>query len=130
MAKKIFKYKLSVRGYELDSFNHVNNAVYLQYFEQARWEIINELGLFKIFQETGNFLVVIGTHIRYINELKIFEKINIETRMLKEGPFLLFKHRMFNDKETKSRATVKCLFLTKDRIPLDIPDFIEPYIND
>ena len=35
-----FKLQLDVRGYELDSFGHVNNAVYLSWFEHARWELI------------------------------------------------------------------------------------------
>lgn len=29
-------YKLTAQGHELDSFNHVNNAVYLKYAESAR----------------------------------------------------------------------------------------------
>ncbi len=39
-----FEYSLEVRGYELDSFNHVNNAVYVSYMEQARWEVFRETG--------------------------------------------------------------------------------------
>ena len=33
---------LTVRGNELDSFGHVNNAIYLNYLEQARWEILRD----------------------------------------------------------------------------------------
>jgi len=40
----MFEYRLSVRGYELDSYNHVNNAVYLNYYEQARWQLMKETG--------------------------------------------------------------------------------------
>ena len=28
-----------MRGYEIDSFGHVNNAVYLSWLEHARWEL-------------------------------------------------------------------------------------------
>ena len=34
-----FTSEIDVRGYELDSFGHVNNAVYLQWLEHARWEL-------------------------------------------------------------------------------------------
>jgi YbgC/YbaW family acyl-CoA thioester hydrolase len=37
--------KLRVRGYELDSYRHVNHAVYLSYLEQARWEYLSACGL-------------------------------------------------------------------------------------
>ena len=36
------RFEFNVRGYELDSFGHVNNAVYLNYLEQARWEMFLE----------------------------------------------------------------------------------------
>ena len=34
---RTFKTGMTVRGYELDSYGHVNNAVYLQYFEATPW---------------------------------------------------------------------------------------------
>ena len=54
----MFDYKFSVRGYELDSYGHVNNAVYLNYFEQARWEIFRNLNLIDYFKKNELFLVV------------------------------------------------------------------------
>ena len=38
MIKELFQITLPVRGYEIDVYGHVNNAVYLQWLEQARWE--------------------------------------------------------------------------------------------
>lgn len=37
--------KLRVRSYELDSYNHVNNATYLQYLEYARGEYMRQMGM-------------------------------------------------------------------------------------
>lgn len=37
-TKELFQITLPVRGYEIDVYGHVNNAVYLQWLEQARWE--------------------------------------------------------------------------------------------
>jgi len=36
-----FHIDITVRGYEIDGWGHVNNAVYLQWFEHARWEMGN-----------------------------------------------------------------------------------------
>lgn len=34
-----FSIDITVRGYEIDGWGHVNNAVYLQWLEHARWEM-------------------------------------------------------------------------------------------
>ena len=47
-----FEYYVTVRGYELDSFGHMNNAVYLNYIEQAQWEILRKSGTFDYMQES------------------------------------------------------------------------------
>jgi acyl-CoA thioester hydrolase len=129
--EKKFKYEFEVRGYELDSFGHVNNAVYLNYFEQARWEIIKLVNLHRVFEETKDFLVVVEANIKYIGELKLFDKAIIETKMIKRGFFLAFDQRIKNSNGQKiSKAMIKCLFVDNNRNPKDIPDVILPYINE
>ena len=127
--ERIFKYNFRVRGYELDSFAHVNNAVYMNYFEQARWEILHKLNLYTKLKETGDFLIVIETNIKYINELKLYEKAVVETRMYRKGFFIEFNHSIYKENRQKvSKATVKCLFVDKDRNPTDIPEEILPVL--
>ncbi|MBP6731369.1 MAG: thioesterase family protein, partial [Chitinophagales bacterium] len=41
-AKFRFKMKLDIRWSDMDEMRHVNNAVYLTYFEQARVYYFNE----------------------------------------------------------------------------------------
>ncbi len=126
----IFKYNFEVRGYELDSFGHVNNAVYLNYLEQARWEIMNKLNLYEYFKKTGNFLIVVELNIKYIQELSLFEKAFVESSFNREGFFLVFKQNIRNElNKNISKATVKCLFVDKNRNPLDIPDVLKNYYN-
>jgi len=115
---------LEVRGYELDSFNHVNNAVYLNYYEQARWEIIKDSGILEYFEKTGNFLVVVETHIKYFKEICLFDRLVIQTTISKEDPYLLFNQEMFlSDSKTKvSKATIKTILLDDTKTPIDLPD--------
>jgi len=126
-----FKYTFEVRGYELDSFGHVNHAVYLNYMEQARWEIVRELGLYEMFKKSGGFLVVIEINSKFIREMKLFEKGTIETQLYREGFFLTFKHLVKNEKNEKvNKAMIKCLFVDKMRIPQDIPEVIHGYLSE
>jgi len=119
-----FEYRLTVRGYELDSFNHVNNAVYLNYFEQARWAILEELNLTKRFQEQNLFLVVTEVNIRYKNEAKLFDKLLIKTTPVRKNPYMIFEQSIYNEntgiKITQGKVTT--LLIDKDRIPHDIPE--------
>ena len=45
MDRRYFHLRLDVRSYEIDSFGHVNNAVYLQWLEQGRSALARAWGL-------------------------------------------------------------------------------------
>lgn len=119
-----YSFKTEVRGYELDSYGHVNNAVYINYTEQARWEILKNAGLLKSFLENNLLLVVTETNIRYMRELKLFDQIEIITTIKHEAPYLVFYHNILNltGNVKAAKVEVKTLLIDKDRIPQDIPD--------
>lgn len=120
----MFEYHITVRGYELDSYGHVNHAVYLNYMEQARWEIIREAGLLDQLVREGKKLVVIKADVRYISEIKLFDKIVIHTKVKKEAPYLVFYQKLFNQNGNTrvARAVIKAILLDEQKKPLDIPD--------
>ncbi|OQX73426.1 MAG: hypothetical protein B6D61_12575 [Bacteroidetes bacterium 4484_249] len=127
--QRTYFYNLEARGYELDSYNHVNNAVYLNYMEQARWDFFRQINLLSFLNESQKKLVVVGIDIRYKKEIKLFDKLVIETRIETQLPYLVFHHRIVNS-ETKmlaARAKVKTLFLDENKIPTDIPKEILNY---
>ena len=124
----IFEYKFNVRGYELDSYGHANHAVYLNYFEQARWELFHQLGLIGYFKENGLLLVVVEVQVRYKHEITLFDELVIHTEVKREPPYLVFYHKMnFVGSDTKvCKSTVKTLFLDEKRMVRDIPgSFLE-----
>ncbi len=75
-------YSLVIREQHLDSFGHVNNAVYLTLFEEARWELItsNGYGLKEIL-ETGVGPVILGVTVKFRRELRLRENIRISTQI-------------------------------------------------
>jgi len=122
--KEKYLTEFTVRGYELDSYGHVNNAVFLQYLEQARWEFTRDRGILGEFCARELFLVVVETHIRYMQEAKLFDRLSVETSCQESAPFLVFHQRILNRTSRKpaARATVKTIFINRDREPQDIPD--------
>lgn len=125
-----YQYHIEARGNELDSYNHVNNAVYLNYMEQARWSIFQKTGLLHLLKGSGNKIVVVEMNIRYMKEIKIFDKVIIETRIKKELPYLIFNHRILNatDNKRHARSAVKTLLLDENNTPVDIPH--EIFLNE
>jgi YbgC/YbaW family acyl-CoA thioester hydrolase len=122
----MFEYTITVRGYELDSYGHVNNAVYLNYFEQARWEIFRQLELTDYFRQHNLLLVVTEMQVRYSLEAKLFDELVVRTGIKKEAPYLVFSHRMYRSGSRMKvcSADVKTLLTDKDRIKYDIPEFL------
>ncbi len=78
-----FSYEMLVREGHLDTFGHMNNATYLQILEEARWEIITQRGYgLQEIQQKGIGPVILEIHIKYLRELKLREKIVIETQCI------------------------------------------------
>lgn len=122
MPKKL-SITFSARGYELDSYNHINNAVYLNYFEHARWEFFRELGLYEFLRGNDNFPVVTDLHIRYQREVRLFDELRIESFCIQQKPYLIFQQKIINLSTglTAARATTKLIFIDKDKVPRDVP---------
>jgi len=122
----MFEYQLTVRGYELDSYGHVNNAVYLNYFEQARWDIFRRLELMDYFRQNNLVLFVTEMQVRYSREAKLFDELLILTKVKKEAPYLVFNHRMYRhgSRVKICSADVKTLLTDTEHLKYDIPEFL------
>lgn len=73
-----FTVRIRVRGYELDVNGHVNQAVYLQYAEHARWELIRAAGVSQDkLLAAGVGPVVLETTIRYHRELGDGDEVDV-----------------------------------------------------
>jgi acyl-CoA thioester hydrolase len=80
MNTKIHYYSKTILEPHLDVFGHVNNAVYLEILEEARWDMItqNGYGLEQV-METGLGPVLLEVHLKFKKELRLRQTISIET---------------------------------------------------
>lgn len=76
-----FSVDVTVRGYELDTQGHLNQAVYLQYAEHARWELLRAAGLpqEKLLAD-GIGPVQLEVTVRYRRELRGGERVRVTCR--------------------------------------------------
>lgn len=71
---------LAVRFYELDPYGHVNHATYLNYFEVARVEMLDDLGYgLAVLAKRDVQLVVVEAHVRYKAPAVAGDVLTIET---------------------------------------------------
>ncbi|MFL6116298.1 MAG: acyl-CoA thioesterase [Catenulispora sp.] len=74
----VFSVPITVRGYELDTQGHLNQAVYLQYTEHARWEALRAAGIRQNEMVAGGIgPVVLEANIKYLRELRGGEEVDV-----------------------------------------------------
>jgi acyl-CoA thioester hydrolase len=72
---------VTVRGYELDTQGHLNQAVYLQYAEHARWELLRAAGLPQDkLLASGVGPVVLETTVKFLRELRGGDRVRVTCR--------------------------------------------------
>ncbi len=79
---KQFETEIMVLESDLDSFGHVNNAVYLEFYERARWQFIsdNGYGLYEV-QRMKKGPVILECNVKFKRELKLRETFKIRSQM-------------------------------------------------
>jgi acyl-CoA thioester hydrolase len=89
-----FSTKMEVRWRDLDALNHVNNAVYFTYLEQARVHYLHALG---IVPETpsGIGFILAEAHCQFKSPLALGEPVTVYIRVseLRNSSFL-FEYRV------------------------------------
>ncbi|MET8243836.1 acyl-CoA thioesterase [Streptomyces sp. NPDC005202] len=73
-----FSVRVTVRGYETDVQGHLNQAVYLNYAEHARWSLLQAAGISQArLMSKGVGPVALETTIRYQRELLAGDEVDV-----------------------------------------------------
>lgn len=73
----MFVHTLTVRFRDLDAYNHVNNAVYLTYFEEARIAFITAIGMRSLFSPERS-TVIARAEIDYRAPAHLGDQLDVE----------------------------------------------------
>jgi acyl-CoA thioester hydrolase len=80
---ELFRVWITIRGYELDTQGHLNNAVYHQYGEHARWEYVRAAGIsVDTLRAAGIGSVLLESTIRFRRELRDGDKVAVSCLFL------------------------------------------------
>lgn len=129
MAEKLTDYKfrtpISIRFSDIDSVGHVNNAVYLTYFESARFSYWKE-AIGWDFSRTG---VILGrSEINYLKPVTLHDNIACYVRVVRIGNssfdvmYLLVKITAAGEEICTTAKTVCVCYDHKTKTSVPIPD--------
>jgi acyl-CoA thioester hydrolase len=119
--------RLSVRSYELDSFGHLNHAVYLNHFEHARFQTLTDRGFSpRIMQERDEAVHVVRIEVDYRAEAFLGQDMIVRTRAesARTTSMVLVQEAVAaGDPGTVfARARVTAVWIGPDGRPMRIPD--------
>ena len=121
--------EITVRSSELDSLGHVNHAVFLNYFEHARFEALEAAGFsWSLLEERGWGIYVVRIEVDYLAEARRGELLLVRAHAesFRRTSMVLaqtMERVEANGERTKvAQARVTAVWVGPDRKPMRVPD--------
>jgi thioesterase-3 len=77
--------EIKVRGYHADFYGHVNNARYLEFFEEDRWAHLESSLDLQEWASRGLIFLVVNINVNYRKAVGVGETIQVSTEIEKIG---------------------------------------------
>jgi YbgC/YbaW family acyl-CoA thioester hydrolase len=109
-----FTYRMQILEHHLDTFGHVNNAVYLSLYEEARWDFITRGGYgLRQVHELKQGPVILDVQVKFKKELNNREWISITSfDIYVKGKLMGLKHEILKENgEVASSASFTMGFM-------------------
>jgi thioesterase-3 len=108
--------EIKVRGFHLDLYQHVNNARYLEFLEQARWDFFDQLGVSEQSVRHALAFIIYNINIDFIypaimNDQLVIKTVISEIRKSK----MILQQRITLKDNSKSIATATVSLILKDQ---------------
>ena len=124
--------KIPVRGYHLDGYNHVNNARYLEFLEEARWQHTDNISR-EAYKTLGWSFVIVNININYKYPATFGDVLRIETCLEKVGgKSVTFSQEVYLDDTNSPVCDAKVTFVILDNTtgkPINIEGDILQILN-
>ncbi len=112
-----YQSRIKVSYNETDQMGYVHHNNYVNYYESARWEMFDSIGIpYKMIEERGFMLPVVKVSINYLKPAFYDDELLIETKIRElRGARLQFDCRIFNGlKELINVAEISLAFIKKE----------------
>ena len=108
--------EIKVRGYHADFYGHVNNARYLEFFEEDRWAHLESKIDLKEWAIKGQVFLVVNINVNYRKAVPVGETLLITTKLEKIGrKSVVLKQEMILKSSKKLAADALVTFVIGGR---------------
>ncbi|WP_064124564.1 acyl-CoA thioesterase [Halotalea alkalilenta] len=115
-----------VRGYHLDVYRHVNNARYLEFIEEARWALFDEVDALAWMERHGVGFVIVHIDIDFNSSARLGDRLEVRTELsdaITEGARSARMTQSIHCGErqvAEARVVYVCIDLTSERaLPIE-----------
>lgn len=122
---------ITVRSGEIDSFGHVNHAVFLHYFEHARYEALEAAGFrWPLLEENDWQIYVVRIEVDYVSQVRRGDTLQVRTwaEGFRRTTMVLGQEIVRGAGEggatVVARARVTAVWIGPDRRPMRVPDSV------
>jgi len=121
-----FVTSLRVRFYELDPYDHVNHAAYVQYFEVARIELLESVGMgLTELKAQGIHLVVTELHTRFLRSAGSGDVLSIDTEVAEiRRVSTRWRQRLRRESEVLAEQEIVVAATTTAGRPTRVPEML------
>ena len=106
--RKVLETKTKIRFQDCDPFNHLNNAAYINYFNNAREDQLIEnygIDIYSMARKEGKSWVTGSNQIAYLRPAFLMEEVIIESQLVQYTTTqILVELRMYNSSKKELKA--------------------------
>ena len=128
-----FQTQIEIRGYHCDAYGHVNNARYLELFEEARWRSLEDSKVLAEVERLKYLFYIVHLEMSFKKAVDVLSKITIVTAVHEiSRRVITFRQHIENEQnEMCTEANVKfVLFDQESGRAAPINDEIRNWFND
>lgn len=116
----------------MDSFKHVNHAVYINYLEHARWKMLEDEKItFQQLEDWKRWPVISRIEADYLRPTVLGDKLEVRTKIVGHGKTnFTFEQVIYHHEKSIFKALVTAVMINEKGRPASIPDEIEKLWSD
>ena len=124
--------EIKIRGYHTDLYQHVNNARYLEFLEEGRWQLLEDHMDLNAFASRGFSFFVVNINIDYKSPARVNDEIRVRSGLERIGnKSAVIRQEVINKTNGRLSAVADVTFVIADAQgrPLKIEGDLEKYLT-
>ena len=131
--KYLYPIEINVQWGEQDALGHVNNTVFIRYFESARIHMFNESGIWDAFEKNKIYVVLAKIDCNFLRSIHYPETVIAQCGITAIGnSSITVEHQLFTKSDGKLVANGQGIIVCADPVAqksVKIPEIIRELIS-